>query len=317
MVECKICNEVFKDDTALHRHLRSHKTLVVDYYHAHYPRKDLYTGDLIKFKNKNQYFSEDFNERNSMKKWFKLTSKEKARDYCHQYIQKRIQSKKIKYTPCEVEVRSLMCPPIPFLHTSFDNYYDYCASNFKLINKYSAYPEETDLPSDVKPDDVKIKMYEVYVDTREQKPLKFDFKTQIQTLKFGDYCFSSSKSSANTYIERKSITDFIGTMSGGYERFKREIDRAKEEDAKLVVLVEEGLSNCLNFKFLPYVSKKIKATPEYIFHNVRELIQSYDNVHFLFVKGRLEASRVIQKLFLYGGKYHRIDLQLAYDLRKL
>ena len=45
----------------------------------------------------------------------------------------------------------------------------------------------------------------------------------------------------NTYIERKSITDFIGTMSGGYERFKREVERAREQDAKLIVLVEESL----------------------------------------------------------------------------
>ena len=121
----------------------------------------------------------------------------------------------------------------------------------------------------------------------------------------------------NTYIERKSITDFIGTMSGGYDRFKREVDRAKEDNANLVVLVEEDISNCLNFKYLPYVSKKIKATPEFVFRNVRELIQTYDNLHFLFVRGRLEATRVIQKLFLNAGKYNKIDLQLAYDLRKL
>ena len=123
--------------------------------------------------------------------------------------------------------------------------------------------------------------------------------------------------SANTYIERKSITDFIGTMSGGYEWFKREVERAAEDEANLIDLVEENLNNCLGFKFLPYVSKKIKATPEFIFHNVRELTQSYNNLHFLFVKGRLEASRVTEKLFLHGGKYNKIDLQLAYDLRKL
>jgi ERCC4-type nuclease len=140
---------------------------------------------------------------------------------------------------------------------------------------------------------------------------------EIQTLKYGDYCLSNSKMSFNTYIERKSITDFIGTMSGGYDRFKREVERASEDGAKLVVLVEDSLPNCLNFKFLPYVSKKIKASPEFIFHNVRQLIQDYENLHFLFVKGRPEASRVIQKLFLHASKYHKVDLQLAYDLRKL
>ena len=65
------------------------------------------------------------------------------------------------------------------------------------------------------------------------------------------------------------------------------------------------------------MSKKIKASPEFIFHNVRELMQTYENLHFLFVKGRVEAVRVIEKLFLKGKDYHKVDLQLAYDLRKL
>ena len=317
MVECKICNKYFENDTGLHRHLRAHKVLVVDYYHAHFPRKDLFTGDLIKFKNKNQYFTEDFNNRVNMRKWFQSTNEGEAKKYCHDYLLKRTKEKALNYSLCEVEARSLMCPPVPFLHKSFGNYYQYCNENFSLKNKYTKYPEFMDFPEDISPHSVNYKLYEIYVDTREQKPLKFTFPTQVKTLKFGDYCFSHSKLSMNTYIERKSITDFIGTMSGGFDRFKKEVERAKENNAKLIVLVEEDMNNCLNFKFLPYVSKKIKATPEYIFHNVRELIQSYDNLHFLFVKGRPEASRVIERLFLFAGPYNMVDLQLAYDLRKL
>ena len=106
-------------------------------------------------------------------------------------------------------------------------------------------------------------------------------------------------------------------MSGGYERFKKEVERSEEAGAKLIVLVEESLSNCLSFNFLPYVSKKIKASPEFIFHNVRDLLQTYENLHFLFVKGRTEATRVTEKLFLNGAAYHKVDLQLAYDLKML
>jgi len=317
MVECKICNDFFKNDTALHRHLRAHKVLVVDYYHAHFPRKDLHTGDLIKFKNKNQYFSEDFNDRRSMKKWFESSTPEETKKYCHGYLQKRIKEKELNYSLCEVEARSLMCPPIPFLENAFGDYYGYCKENFSLKNKYTKYPEKIVFPKDIGTGSINYKLYEIYIDTREQKPLKFNFPTQVQTLKFGDYCFSNSKLSMNTYIERKSITDFIGTLSGGYERFTKEIERAKEENAKLVVIVEENMNNCLNFKFLPYVSKKIRATPEFIFHNVRALLQEHDNLHFLFVKGRAESSRVIERLFLFASQYNEIDLQLAYDLRKL
>lgn len=70
----------------------------------------------------------------------------------------------------------------------------------------------------------------------------------------------------------------------------------------------------MSFKYLPHISKRIKATPEYIFHNVRELSQSYPNVQFLFVDGRKECSRVIQKVFLNGHLFSDVDLQLAYDL---
>jgi hypothetical protein len=316
MVKCKKCEETFENDVALHRHLRSHKILIVDYYHAYYPRKDLFSGDLIKFKNKNQYFSEDFNNRTNMKQWFKTVDGEQAKNYCHDYIKKRMRNKALTYTPSEVEVRSLMCPPVPFLQKSLGNYYHYAEKNFSLINKYTKYPTEV-AETQEEEGSFKNHFYKIFVDTREQKPLKFNLPIEVQTLKFGDYAFSNPAMSLNTYIERKSITDFIGTMSGGLERFKREIERSEEQGAKLVVLVEESLSNCLSFNHLPYVTKKIKASPEFIFHNVRDLLQTYSNLHFLFVKGRIEATRVIEKLFLRGGEYRKVDLQLAYDLRKL
>ena len=294
----------------------SHKVLVVDYYHAHYPRYDLHTGDLIKFKNKNQYFSEDFNSRPNMKQWFKAVDKEKAKEYCHDYLWRRTKNKKLNYTPCEVQVRSLMCPPVPFLQKSLGNYYGYAQEHFDLKNKYTKYPENIET-KDPNKNPITKSIYKIFVDTREQKPLKFNFPIEVQTLKFGDYCFSDSSSSLNTYIERKSITDFIGTMSGGFDRFKKEVERAQEAEAKLIVLVEESLSNSLSFNYLPYVSKKIKASPEFIFHNVRDLLQQYENLHFLFVKGRVEAARVTEKLFLNGASYHKVDLQLAYDLNML
>jgi ERCC4-type nuclease len=209
-----------------------------------------------------------------------------------------------------------MCPPVPFLQQSLGSYYHHAEKNFGLINKYTKYPTEVQDTQD-EASAFKNRLHKIFVDTREQKPLKFALPIEVQTLKFGDYAFSNSSMSLNTYIERKSITDFIGTMSGGLQRFKKEIERSEEQEAKLVVLVEESMTSCLSFNHLPYVSKKIKATPEFIFHNVRELLQSHKNLHFLFVKGRKEASRVIEKLFLQGRIYHKVDLQLAYDLRKL
>ena len=71
MVDCKECKEEFGSCKDLHRHVRSHKMLLVDYYHKHYPRKDLLTNEFIKFKNRDQYLSDDFNTKTNMKKWLK------------------------------------------------------------------------------------------------------------------------------------------------------------------------------------------------------------------------------------------------------
>lgn len=106
-------------------------------------------------------------------------------------------------------------------------------------------------------------------------------------------------------------------MSGGYERFINEIKRAEENNAYLVILVEDNISNALNFKFLKHISKKIKATPEFIFHRVRNLIQRYPFIQFVFVKGRKEASRVVNKIFVSGCVHKKIDLQLAYEIKLL
>ena len=106
-------------------------------------------------------------------------------------------------------------------------------------------------------------------------------------------------------------------MSGGYERFIKEIKRAEEAEANLVVLVEDKIQNVLSFNHLPYVSKRIKASPDFIFHRIRGLIQKYPFVQFLFVGGRKESSRVIEKIFTSGCVYKKIDLQLAYDMKAL
>ncbi len=113
------------------------------------------------------------------------------------------------------------------------------------------------------------------------------------------------------------LSDFIGTMSGGYERFIKEIERAQDADAYLVVLVEDSLTHAMSFPYLPHISKKIKATPEFIFHRVRNLIQKYPHIQFLFVNGRVKASRVIERIFTCGCAYKKVDLQYAYDLKIL
>ena len=245
-----------------------------------------------------------------MKKWLKQQPIEKAQEYCRSLLIKRKEEKGIVYSPTQVELRTIMSPSIIFYNKIFKNYYDLCSS-VGLTNKF------------IHPDNItnqfKFKLTRedsILVDTREQDWLKFDVHFEITTLPFGDY--SCTNNNCNCYVERKSLSDFISTLSiGNLGRFTNEIIRARKSNAYLVVIIEEKLTNALSFQYLPHISKKIKATPEYIFHNVRQLIQEYDNLQFLFVDGKSEMKRVMESIFSSKCFYKKIDLQLAYDLKFL
>jgi len=309
-VICKIDGKEFKDEKSLHLALRSYGLNKEKYYHKYYPKTDLYSGEIINFKSKDQYFNNDFNDKNNMKKWLKERSLEEAQEYCKNILIKRKSEKNLIYAPTQIELRTIMSPSIIYYNKIFDDYYGLCAS-VGLENKF------------IHPDNVSNQFKNsldfkdiVYVDTREQNWLKFDIPFEIKTLKYGDYACSSDN--CNCYIERKSLSDFISTLStGNLERFNNEILRAKKDGGYLIVIVEETLLNALSFQYLPHISKKIKVTPEFIFHNVRQLIQEHNNLQFLFVDGREKMKKVIESIFASKCFYKKIDLQLAYDMKLL
>jgi hypothetical protein len=309
-VICKVDGKEFKDEKSLHLALRGYGLNKEKYYHTYYPKKDLLTGDTINFKTKEQYFNSDFNDKNNMKKWLKEQPLEKAQEYTKQLLAKRKEDKKLTYSPCQVELRTIMAPSIISYNKLFNDYYDVCSS-IGLENKF-IHPSNIihQFKNKLNSKDT------IYVDTREQNWLKFNIPFEIKTLQYGDYTCSNDNCSC--FIERKSLSDFISTLSvGNLERFKNEITKAKKDNAYLVVVVEEKLSNALSFQYLPHISKKIKATPEFIFHNVRQLLQEFDNLQFVFVDGREEMKRCIESILASKCFYKKVDLQLAYDMKLL
>jgi hypothetical protein len=307
---CKVDGKEFKDEKSLHLALKGYGLNKVKYYQKYYERRDLLTKELINFKSKEQYLNSDFNDKNNMKKWLKNQPIEEVKQYCKQLLIKRKELKGLTYSPTQIELRTIMAPSIIFYNQIFQNYYDVCSS-IGLENKF--------IDPNLLINNFKNKLNQkdtIYVDTREQSWLKFNTPFEIKTLSFGDY--TCSNDNCNCFIERKSLSDFISTLSvKNYDRFKNEIEKAKKNNSYIVVMVEETLSNALSFQYLPHISKKIKATPEYIFHNVRELLQSYDNIQFLFVDGRKEMTRLIEGIFASKCSYKKIDLQLAYDMKIL
>ena len=312
MVKCKVCEKEFDTDRQLHGHLKAHDLRMASYYQEYFPRKDLFSGDTIKFKSKEYYFSTDFNSRTNMQKWLKSKHPDESKEYCKQILQGRIDKKDLKLTPTQVELRTIMSPPIQYYQVILKDYYKEC-SQLGLKNRFSRVPTPEAFNTSGSNKELKI-----CVDTREQTPLKLNHPIKIAGLKFGDYTLEKPEECCFCYIERKSIRDLVGTLSGGFDRFKNEIKRAKEAGAYLIVLVERKINECMVFNRLPYVSRKVKVTPEYIFRNVRDLLQEFEDLQFLFVDGREESSRVMKKLLFDSNCSARdFDLQLAYDLKIL
>lgn len=249
----------------------------------------------------------EFKNRLELREWLQFKPPEEAKDYCKHIFLKRKQEKRLVYAPSQVEVRTLnSLPSIKYIKNLFGSYAAFCES-LGFISKY----KESGL---IRAESL-IAGGEalIYQDTREKREWKLNNKIEVRALKFGDYTLSNKELSGNTYIERKSLSDFLGTISGGYDRFNREIARAVEHNATLIVLVEEDLSKSFEFNKLGYISKFTKVKPSFIFHRVRELIQGYPNIQFLFCGGRHEAARICKKILFNGAILKNYDLQLVHD----
>jgi len=301
---CRVCSQPFHRQEEFNGHLRSHKIRIADYYHKYYPRYDLYSNELINFKDKGQYFSTNFNTRSNFSVWFKSQNEAKQKEYCIEFLKKRKLAKNLVYSPSQTELRSLFCPGVAAMQKLFGNYYELCNS-LGLQNKYQPFDS---LPQII------TSPYKVICDTREQKPLKFP-EVEVKKLDFGDYLIYNDKN--EVYFERKSLADFISTLSSGYERFTREIDRALLANKHLIIVVEENIGHALSFNHLPHISKRFRVTPSFIFHNVRELYTKFPNIQFLFVDGRPRLVEVMIKIFKSGPFYKLCDLELLYETNKL
>ncbi len=109
----------------------------------------------------------------------------------------------------------------------------------------------------------------ILIDTRERKPLSFPKSSQLK-LDFGDYAVGAPHYNY-TYVDRKDESDFRSTMTGGFERFTRELERAKEFDAFIFIVVEGSIESMIrNNKLIPK-----PANLSFIWHNMRILSHKF------------------------------------------
>ena len=302
---CKICSKEFEGDTLFHKHLKTHKVTQTVYYQTHFPRIDLYDKSMIRYKNKEYYFSTDFNSKANFKKWLSIISPEHGLIYVNRFLTNRKEKKSLTYIPSQAELKTLMMPGIKYINEHYGDYDSIC---LKLGLKVRFTEKQFD-PKKFK--DISSKV--IFTDTREQNPLDFNQSTRTKGMKFGDYRMAGSE----IYIERKSVGDAWGTLTGGIDRFEREIIRAKDAGAYLVILIEGPFDSLEKYPMQRQVMGKIRIPVEFVYHNIRELMQKFAHIQFLFVRDRDEASRIVQKIFMADAQVRNVDLQFMYDVGKL
>lgn len=143
-------------------------------------------------------------------------------------------------------------------------------------------------------------MIAITIDTREQTPLHFDecfVKVSRGTLKTGDYAITGDSGFA---VERKSLDDFVGTIGSGWERFQRELYRAKDAGfPSFPIVVEARLTDIMfivsdDGKIEPPPHDHNKMTPGFILKRIGEICQLGGVVSF--ADGPIEAAALVYSI---------------------
>lgn len=296
MFQCKKCGSKFPTERGLHAHLKAHGMTVADYYCEFYPRKDLLTRQAIQFKQKDEYFSTYFSNRENMLEWLSASPENEAKDLALDMLKKRAEIKKLKFAPSEVELFFADLPPIKEYKRLFGSYTKAC----ELADLTPPFKDK--LPVEWSNDFSKKK---ILIDSREQRGLRFA-NSECHKLDIGDYS-TVGADYTNTAVDRKSFEDWCGTLVGdNLERFRREINRAKTQDCYLWVVIECPMDKV-------YVLKKTshhKPNLSFIAHNMRILVEEFrGHLQFVFSGSRENSQLIIPKLLCLGDKLYNVDMQ--------
>ena len=124
----------------------------------------------------------------------------------------------------------------------------------------------------------------IVIDTREQRPWSFPphVETEVGTLHQGDYALKNDEHFA---IERKSADDFVGTVSVGWHRFVRELNRMDAADfaAKVVIVESDFETFCFRLRqgaIVPPDHEHSRCTPQFLMKRIAELTMRGTSVIF-------------------------------------
>jgi hypothetical protein len=298
-LKCKVCGEEFNSFSDLQKHLRFyHKLSCKTYFETYWKRIDRFNGSKLEYKSFDQYITCDFVDKKNYKNWLKTLSQEECADYFKSKLDQYCNLKNIEVAPCQVEAQSINCLlPISTMEALSGMCYNDLCQKIGLHSRFNY-----QIPEDISWTPIA----QIIVDSREQKPFDFKEHTILNSkLEYGDYSLHPNNKLA---IERKSLSDLYGTLSGGRERFEREIQKAKKLDGYIVVVAESTLNNMI------YQKQKFgKASGEFIAHNMRQLLRKYDNLQFVFCDDREDAKIKTLHILAMNEEACKFDLQYYFD----
>lgn len=292
--KCKECNQDFESLRSLHAHIKKHKMFLGDYYVKHYARKNKLTGELLPFKNYDEYFGKDFSQPGQLAEWCEKADGKEVKEYIGKLLNQRITEKDLNYGPTELEMLSAGLPSIDLYKKYFGSYTYACeACDVKPLL-------DRKLPKSFFDDYSNTK---ILIDTREQQPLSFN-KSESYKLDVGDYG-ATSENYDYTYVDRKSFGDFCSTVTVGYSRFCKELERCKALGCYLFVVMEFPFEEIQEYNYKSYKKYKI----DYVFHNVREMQKQYgDCCQFVFSGSREMSELIIPKILVMGKQIWKTDV---------
>lgn len=299
---CKICKEEFDSNRELNKHIRSHKLTQSAYYEQYHPRKCAYSLRNIPFSDVDKYFSSFFLSKKYQDKYFEIKITDEARQIALQMLQHRIQTKGYTHAPTALELKSLDLPSIPQFSQLFGSYGLACR-NLSIPMLFPNKPN-----GDCLSGDANCRYERILIDSREQNPLVFE-KSEVVKLDVGDYTLGG-KEHTNTFVDRKSESDFKGTFASGISRFKRELDRCRKLRCFLWVVVECEFEDLEKNNHWGRKSSNLS----YIYHNMRDVQHNYgDCCQIIFTGSRKNSEYLIPRLLIYGEKLWKCDMQYFFE----
>ncbi len=146
-------------------------------------------------------------------------------------------------------------------------------------------------------------MIKVYVDSREQRPLTFGCDWERKGLPVADYgCSFGENHMHNVLFERKSCNDLYGSLTQGYDRFRRMFQKAAEKGFTVIIAIE-----CSKEKVLKGVSHSARE-PESIIKQLETINIKYGVSHIFF------PSRISMQNYIvdyYNEEYQKFLLLSA------